>query len=290
MNQVNEPVTMMDGAVLLQMNMSFNPFRSTTSIRQHDEPSSNATPPQYQNQTSTADSHSNTHLGSTNSNNNSQPSYRSSTALSWIQSWTTLSSTTASSSTVVQVPSQLRSSPAISQIMNRGFVVSHTKNNEHIQSSQTIHNNNKDNVDNDNNFNSIPSLPLHNQKGGIDAQQQHNNDLPPYPESKRVESTPTTRTVDNKSLLEDFPSSTTTRILIADNKSLLEDFPSQPSDRKRQMLSSTATAAAAAAAAATTTTTTPNIRTIISQQKKKEETTFAGFTLYQIAKSQYCQG
>ena len=83
---------MMDGSVLLQMNMSFNPFRSTTSIHRHDEQSS------IHRQSSSADSwHSNSGLANNNNisiNNknsnphNSEPSYRSSTALSWIQSWT----------------------------------------------------------------------------------------------------------------------------------------------------------------------------------------------------------
>ena len=291
-------MAMEDPRVLLPINMSFNPFRSTShhaSKHQSDDPEND-------------DWHTNHDTSSSihnhENNNIPPPSYRSSTALSWIQSWTTsslsITKTTSSSSPqqrrasssaiIIQddelttttthsssIPS-VHKSPAKSMTMHRGMGTS-PKSEEYQTTCQTI-----DNTEVHNN-NSIPPLPLHikpgevsgGRKNGSDSdtsiedgeEDRTNNDidslheLPPYPQPRTA--APRTQTIDatprtNKPLLEDFP---------PPKHNVTTEINGRTNSGSSSLLQS------------------GNKQQIIL---KKEETTFPGFALYETAKAQYCQG
>lgn len=254
----------------LYMIMNFNPFRSTshqheeapTSQPQRLDTSDDSWHTNYvpqQNNTTNTTQYNNNH----NLNPHPPPSYKSSTALSWLQSWATSSSTT--HTTTIQ-------SPQHTSISSSSIIVTHSDGTKHQHSTSTppishlppaesitmsrgTGNSNeeytKEDLEEIDNViqNSIPPLPLHDtttEDGNCSVDLHH--DLPPYPQPR---SAPKAHTIDS-----------TPRVV---NKPLLEDFPLQNSRRKASSSPSK----------------------IIHP---KEETTFPGFTLYQTAKQQYVQG
>ena len=257
----------------LYMIMNFNPFRSTS--HQHEE----APTSQPQRLDTSDDSWhtnapqhiNNNHQYNNNHNPHPPPSYKSSTALSWLQSWATSSSTT--HTTTIQ-------SPQHTSISSSSIIVTHSDGTKHQHSTSTrpishlppaesitmsrgTGNSNeeytKEELEEIDNViqSSIPPLPLHDtitEDGNCSVDLHH--DLPPYPQPRAA---PKAHTIDS-----------TPRVV---NKPLLEDFPDKSKATKQNRRREASTTSA--------------------QNKiihPKEETTFPRFTLYQTAKQQYVQG
>jgi len=251
----------------LYMIMNFNPFRLTSD--QHEAPPPTR-PPQPQRLDTSDDSW---HTNATNNhqyNNNHHnphppPSYKSSTALSWLQSWATSTTTrtihspqhtSVSSSSIIVTHldgtkhQHSTSTPPISQLPPAESIMSRGTGNSNEEYT-------KEELEEIDNVmkNTIPPLPLHDTitEGG-DCSVDLHHDLPPYPQPRAA---PKAHTIDS-----------TSRVV---NKPLLEDFPKSKATLQNKREASN----------------TSDQNKIIHP---KEETTFPGFTLYQTAKQQYVQG
>jgi len=262
----------------LYMIMNFNPFRSTSHQQEAAPPTR---PPQPQRLDTSDDSWhtnapqhiNNNHQYNNNHNPHPPPSYKSSTALSWLQSWATSSSTT---TTTIH-------SPQHTSVSSSSIIVTHSDGTKHQHStstppishpppaksitmirgtgnscSPTSEEYTKEELEEIDNVikNTIPPLPLQNtttEDGDCSVDLHH--DLPPYPQPR---SAPKAHTIDS-----------TPRVV---NKPLLEDFPQSKVTLQNSRREASNTSAQ---------------NQIIHP---KEETTFPGFTLYQTAKQQYVQG